>query len=1095
MRTHLLIALSFLLAFSVEAQEASGRELKELSIQLSLKSPEALRMAMADMKQFGEVEDGGFDAAVKALELNKEFWLKKLQAGDASVIPEVKSVVQTLDKAMLRNPLIKDYKMIYLRREVSNARFSFPENMGFPSLNSHCHTSVIGVENPWQNQIMIADNIETIRQAKVLHKPTEPVLVTDLEIDFEAKKVLFTSIGENKRWHIYERNLDGTGEPVRITPTTYPDINYFDACYLPDGNIVFGADASYQGLPCEGGSRPMAQLFLLDRASGRIRQLTFEQDSDWCPTTLNNGRVMYLRWEYSDISHYYSRILMSMNPDGTNQAEYYGSNSYFPNSYFYARPIPNHSTMVVGIVGGHHGVSRSGRLILLDPEKGRKEADGVVAEIPHRGRKVEPIIVDRLVDNVLPQFLHPYPINEKYFLVSAKVADDALWALYLVDVFDNMTLIKEEEGVGLFDPILLREQPTPPVIPDRVDMNNPNANVFITDIYEGEGLKGVPRGSVKKLRLFSYHFAHMASGGHQTVGVESSWDVKRILGTVNVEADGSAFFTIPANTPISIQPLDSLGRALQLMRSWFVGMPGENVSCIGCHENQNMVTPVRQTIASRRKPEMVQNWQGAPRPFGFRYEVQPILDKNCLSCHNGVNAQIPNFRKADVVTYEGKSATDDLFFGEKGYMNLHPYVFRPGPESDNEVVVPLEYHASVSELVQMLQRDHHDVRLTDEEWEKLYAWIDLNVPYRGKWAPPSYKNFPQDSRRKEMAKAYAGIIADPEAEFDSIAKLYEGKKIEAVRPVKRDRPKNKKLRVENWPMNQLRAELLQANFREIEKEVDLGNGKKIAFRKIPAGRFVMGDTLGYDDERVQRAVTIDKPFYMAKFEVSNEIYALFNPTHNSRYIDQHWKDHSTPGYPANKPNQPVIRISYEEAEAFCKWLSEKSGLKCSLPTEEQWEWACRAGSGEAFWFGGLNADYSQYENFADISVRKFPVTWNGPGNPLRYMGDNEFVRANYDFIPRDDRFDDSNMIVADVDEYYHNPWGLYNMHGNVAEWTSSNYTPIGNEITDRFHTSAMKVVKGGSWRDRPERSIASAKRYYMPHQKPFNVGFRIVITE
>ena len=120
----------------------------------------------------------------------------------------------------------------------------------------------------------------------------------------------------------------------------------------------------------------------MDADGENIRQLCFDQDHDWCPTVLNNGRVLYIRWEYTDMPHSNTRLLFHMNPDGTEQMEYYGSNSYWPNSIFYARPIPGHPTKVVAVVGGHHGEPRMGELVIFDPARGRREADGAVQRIP-----------------------------------------------------------------------------------------------------------------------------------------------------------------------------------------------------------------------------------------------------------------------------------------------------------------------------------------------------------------------------------------------------------------------------------------------------------------------------------------------------------------------------------------------------------------------------------------------------------------------------------------------------------------------------------------------------------------------------------------
>ena len=1073
------------------------RQMKDLALQLRLKQPEALRNVIRHMEEVLKAEipeKNAYLNAVTRLEQRKRAWLDALDRGNVTIYKEVKQTLDLLDKTLLDNPLLATERLLYLRREIKDARNKFPELMGFPSLNSHTNTNIINSGANWYNEIGILTDLDGKRSQQTLFRPEKPVLISDLEISFDASKVLFSSIGTHDCWHVFEQKIDG-GTAEQLTSKELPDINHFDACYLPDGNIIYTADATYQGLPCEGGSRPMALLYLYDRKTGETRQLTYEQDSDWCPTVLNNGKVMYLRWEYSDISHYFSRILMTMNPDGTSQMEYYGSNSYFPNSYFYARAIPEHPTKVVGIVGGHHGISRSGRLMIIDPQLGRREADGVVQEIPYRGKKVEPIVKDMLIDGVFPQFLHPYPLSEDYFLVSAKMSPESLWGLYLVDTYNNMTLIKQEEGAAYFDPILLKPQPTPPVIASKIDPDSDQANVFLSDIYAGEGLKGVPRGTVKKLRLFSYHFAHMGSGGHNTVGIESGWDIKRILGTVDVEADGSAFFTVPANTPIAVQPLDSNGCALQLMRSWFVGMPGETVSCVGCHEQQSTVVANKYTLASRKKPAPITEWYGKARPFSFRYEIQPILDRKCLGCHNGEKPGRPDFRKQDTVRYEGYSNTDALFFNETGYLNLHPYVYRPGPESDNRVAYPLEYHASVSELVQLLQRGHYNVTLDREEWEKLYAWIDLNVPYRGKWSPPEFRNFDQDSRRKELTERYARVKTDPEAEFDELVARFEKQKIEPVMPAPLSSTDPTAIpSVKGWPFSAEEAIAKQKAEGETGKTIDLG-GVRLELVRIPAGEYVSGSDTGYDDERQRKIVKIDRPFWMAKYEISNEIYELFDPSHDSRYIDQHWKDHINAGYPAHGANQPAIRISYEEAEAFCKWLSEKTGLKCSLPSEEQWEWACRAGSDKPFWFGETDSDFSAYENLSDRSVRKFVVDWNGAGNHLRYRGDNDPMMKYYDFIPRSQTIDDGNMIVCDVTEYQPNPWGLHNMHGNVAEWCSGSYQPGANDIADRFYTGDMKVARGGSWRDRPQRASASARRFFNNYQKPFLVGFRIIVTD
>lgn len=303
-------------------------------------------------------------------------------------------------------------------------------------------------------------------------------------------------------------------------------------------------------------------MYTMDSYGKNVRQVCFEQDHNFCPTVLADGRILYLRWEYTDTPHVWARFLFAMNPDGTGQREYYGSGGYWPNGIFFARPIPGHPTKVVGIVTGHH-VGRVGELVIFDPALGRRATDGVVQRIPGRGRKVKPLIEDKLTLNTWPKFLHPWPLNENYFIVSCKPAPGDLWGIYLVDVFDNILLLKEVEDYALLEPVPIRKTKRPPVVPNKVDLTRKDAIVYLEDIYEGPGLKGVPRGSVKKLRLFTYHFSyHKIAGINHRVGADGPWEPRRVLGTVPVETDGSAMFRVPANTPISIQPLDSEGKAM-----------------------------------------------------------------------------------------------------------------------------------------------------------------------------------------------------------------------------------------------------------------------------------------------------------------------------------------------------------------------------------------------------------------------------------------------------------------------------------------------------------------------------------------------------
>ncbi|MEE8452907.1 MAG: SUMF1/EgtB/PvdO family nonheme iron enzyme [Thermoguttaceae bacterium] len=1044
---------------------------------------EALRLAVQDLREkfpTRYAHGAAYLRRIDAFEKNREELIEAVGQGDAAALEQLEQTLAVLREAMLANPLLDFEQLLLLKRTFGpSARSVMSAALGLPSLNSRTHDTI--PHNGWNNEIAVLSDLRGSARMETVYKPAEDIILSDVDLHFDADRLMFSSIGTHDRWQLFEIGVDGSGLK-QLTPTDLPDVDFFDSCYLPSGKVAVTSTACYQGLPCEGGKRPMACLYLLDPATRAIRQLTFEQDSDWCPTVLNNGRLMYLRWEYTDAPHYFTRILFHCNPDGTNQVEYYGSNSYFPNAFYYARPLPGDPTKVVGIASGHHGISRSGRMLILDPAKGRHEADGVVQEIPGRGKTVEPIIVDRLVDGVWPQFLNPFPLSDNYYLVAAKLTEKSLWGIYLVDVFDNMTLLKEVPGAALLEPLPLRPTRTPPLIPEKVDMNRKDSLVFLTDIYLGAGLKDVPRGTVKKLRLFAYHFGYIGTGGHASVGVESSWDIKRILGTVPVEEDGSALFQIPANTPISIQPLDEEGRALQLMRSWMVGMPGETVSCVGCHEQQNDVVPSRRTIASVRAPSRIEPWYGPPRPFGFVHEVQPVLDEYCVGCHNGEPAD-----GHEIADFRGPT-TDVLpdYAENKSYMALQPYVRRPGPESDYHMLLPMEYHAGTSELVQMLEKGHHNVQLDREAWDRLYTWIDLNVPYRANWAPNDWREQEQCERRLELARRYANIDVNPEQEYEVMVKRFATRK--PIRPIMPEPLPKIDVQIPNvpgWPMTAQQARRLQAAAGSpIQQTLRLGtdfegNPIELKLGRIPAGQFVMGDAAGDLDEQLISRATIDRPFWMGTIEVTNAQFNQFDPTHDSRYIDMSHKDQSKRGHPHNRPEQPVVRVTWQRAMAFCRWLSERTGRRFTLPTESQWEWACRAGTATPMSYGAVDDDFSPYANLADKAL---PSTAKGGLAPFPRIAD----------------VDDGQGIPSQTAAYRPNVWGLYDMHGSVAEWTRSAYHAYPYDPADgrnALDAPGRRVVRGGSWRDRPRRARSSFRLSYETYQPVVNVGFRVVCEE
>lgn len=914
-------------------------------------------------------------------------------------------------------------------------------------------------------------------------------IITDLTLDFDASRVAFSTRKRNlaprkQGYCVAEMNLATPGIYQEISPTNQLDIDYYDPLYLPNGRMLMVGTSGFQGVPCVAGGDYVGNL-LLRYQDGTIRRLSYDQDNNWSPVMLPNGRCLYLRWEYADSAHYFSRILMTMNPDGTDQQEYYGSNSYWPNSLFYARPLPGSNTRFMGIVSGHHGEARKGDLVLFDVERGRRETEGAVQRLPGWGKPVENVTKDELVAGRRQYFLHPFPVSDKAALVSMQhLPASNYFFLALVDVYDVQYPLAFDPTSNLIHPIPLAAQPKPAPIPDRVDLSKQTATVNLVDIYNGPGLAGVPRGTVKKLRLYSFEYSPRNIGGHYLIGIESGWDPRVILGEVDVEPDGSCLFEVPANTPIVLQPLDAEGKHLQEMRSWFAAMPGEHLSCIGCHQAQNYAAPNKPTLAARKEPRKIRPFYGPRRGFDFCREVQNVLDRRCVGCHNGASKRrnklgqpLPDFtwkqttKPTRLENYGGKVPAE---FRSPSYDALHPYVRRNGPEGDYHLLTPLEFHESTSELFQRLEKGHHGVVLSDEERDRLTAWAGMNVPYFGTWTELN-ANPKVIARRREMNRLYSNDGFDPEVV------------VNPYRPVAFEAPKGKRPKPPAVPFKAVvRGEA------GAEKSVDLGNGQALKLRLVPAGEYVMGSA-NETRQEAQREVRIGRAFWMGETEISVAQFRAFKASHDNGVYDMFYKDQVHRGYYVNdatdgnpavrgedpKGEYPAVRVSWNEADGFCRWLSARTGLKVRLPTEQEWEWACRAGSGTPFSFGGFDTDFAPFANLAGEENKARTVVGINP-KPWK-----DAPKDLYFFL-RDSRFDDGVVNLAKCGSFRPNAWGLKDMHGNAAEWTASPYPAEGGE---------RKTVRGGSFSDRPHLATSSWRWGYPPWMKPFSVGFRVVVEQ
>jgi len=1071
--------------------------------------PAAAERALTDLARNPAYDAPRHRAAVAALAAKRDWAVTHLVVGDPHE-PTAAALVKGYRAALLANPRLDFDRILCIRRHVANGvwptdppnhrggsdypygRRALTRDMGLLGLNAHNHMDLR--RHGFANEIAVVSNLRGGAPAcATLFKRKDSSIVRDLDLDFDCSRILFTSaVGTNNLLAVYETAAVPGSPERRLSPAdAHNDIQWWDGCYLPNRDqVILLGTAAYQFLPCEDGNFPMCVLYRLDRRTGETIQLTFEQDSDYTPSVLNDGRVAYTRWEYSDLQHYFSRELMTMNPDGTGQLALWGSGTYFPTFFAWAQAIPGDPHRLVMMGGGHHGRAEHGRMLLVDPTLARGypfKADppgrtwgpdlhplripaktlpasetGLVHEFPGYGQDVEGDVCDLQVDNQFargkPYFAHPRALGGAYFLASAKTTPEGRFGLYLVDTFDNMILLAEAPDGALFEPIPFTPRTRPPVLHDKRVKGATTCTVHIADLYEGPGLKGVPRGTVRKLRVFAYHFCYHRTGGHVSTGLdraEAGWDVKRVLGTVDVEEDGSVCFEMPANTPVSFQPLDADGAALQLMRSWTVGMPGERISCAGCHEDNRASLATKRVLADKKPIQRLVPPDGdGLRPWGFANELHPHLVASCARCH-------------------ASDATD----AAAAYRRIHPFVRRPGAESELAMLNPLEYHASTSPLVQMLRRGHHGARLSEAGWRQLYTWIDLNAPFRGKWEP---KGFATDSylpgctnqiaRRATLAATFGGTPGDYEAEYEAYAaKVAARGPLPPVPPVPvpavstgvcaqvlAQSPEGYP-----WPMDELTAAAAQSGriderARTTVKTLVLGGGVSMTFRRIPAR----------------------KSFWLGEAEVENRQYHVFDPAHDSRHQDQYGFDQVMPGHVGNHPRQPVVRVSHDEAAAFCAWLSRTCGVRARLPTADEWEWAARAGTATPFPWGGVADDFGPWANLADRACRWMYSTWNEAAS----------VQVRHAYPPHlnyplhEEKWTDDWFTLNYTQRAKPNRWGLFDMHGNAAEWTAR-------------AADGRAYACGGSFASRPKDATSSARIPYAPWQKVFDTGFRVCLDE
>ena len=423
-------------------------------------------------------------------------------------------------------------------------------------------------------------------------------------------------------------------------------------------------------------------------------------------------------------------------------------------------------------------------------------------------------------------FQYPYPLNEREFIVTYspmgwqngdRRRGTMRFSLYCMAADGRRELLVTDPKVDCQQAVPLSPRPVPAGRPSTVDYRKRSGYYYLQDVYAGPGLAGIPRGSVKRLRVVSLDFraAGVGSNGNRGPGGAAlistpvaigngTWDVKTVLGDAMVHADGSAAFEVPARTPVYFQALDEKGTPF---RPCAVGARCNRARSLRVSAATSTRIPRRRvqgmTLAQERGPQPLTPFYGPPRGFSFTKEIQPILDQKCVSCHYDSRTLMAGARwrgadgayrrtgdtGANAFSLLGKTVLDPCAKRNwsEAYLNLTQCSGNPdewargafrgdndgrivkwiGSQSVVSQLPPYFAGASRSQLITLLERGHYGVAMTREEMDKLACWIDLLVPFSGDyyeaaaWTPAERQKYEhyQDKRRR-MEELERQNIAD-----------------------------------------------------------------------------------------------------------------------------------------------------------------------------------------------------------------------------------------------------------------------------------------------------------------------------------------------
>lgn len=606
--------------------------------------------------------------------------------------------------------------------------------------------------------------------------------VRDPQLSYDGNKILFSyRKGGSDHYHLYEIKVDGSGLK-QLTDGIYDDI---EPTYLPSGGIMFCSSRAQRWVNCW--NTQVATLHRCNEDGTDIQLISPNVEQDNAPWPLPDGRMIYTRWEYVDRAQGAYHHLWTTNPDGTQQMVYFG-NMHPNNVYIDAKPIPGTDELLC-IDSPRHGVREHGGNVIVLSNRNGPDDLSVIRTI------AEPDDHDvGFYGMNKAWFRDPYPLSEELFLVGQKNQ------LLIMDMEGNREVLYElPEKQFINEPRPIRARARERIRPNTTDPSKKTGTLVLMDAYMGRNMDGIEPGAIKNLLVMETLPKPVNySGSMEPMSWGGTFTLERILGKIPVEADGSAHMELPAKRSLFFIALDENDQAVKRMQSFLTVMPGEVTSCLGCHE-QRTETPDSNSFknleALSRPASKIEPVADVPGLFDYPRDIQPILDRHCVSCHNPRNPK------------GGVQLTGDL-----GPLYSHSYFWLSQLKQlgDNRNMRKSNYPPyalgdAASGLMKKIRTGHGKVKLSDVEIKTIQYWLHAGAPYLGSYAGlgtgmigadfanskidrydlhlPSVAPY-QDVLQRRCAACHETVVAAPDPKtdfcrFQSLIEVHKG----AVRPL------------------------------------------------------------------------------------------------------------------------------------------------------------------------------------------------------------------------------------------------------------------------------------------------------------------------